>query len=108
MANFAGESIEALGQNPQHYTFLAAAQASPTLPVIWAEGDTSPVAWRGGELGPRPSTCLEASTADDAGHPRWAQPSLPGAPRCHHGKQTPREPICLLLIKPDAEMEMKT
>lgn len=34
-------------------------------------------------------------------------------PRCpeplgYHGKQTPREPICLLLIKPDAEMEMKT
>ena len=35
------------------------------------------------------------------------------SPRCpeplsYHGKQTPRELICLLLIKPDAEMEMKT
>ena len=38
---------------------------------------------------------------DDAGHPHWA-------PLGYHGKQTPREPICLLLIKPDAEMEMKT
>lgn len=67
----------------------------------------------GGVRGPgtRPSTWLGVSMGDDGG--QGGRGSAGRGPRCpeppgYHGKQTPRKPTRLPLVKPDAEMEMET
>lgn len=76
--------------------------------MTWGEGDIGPIARRDGEAWAQGRA------------PVWGRPrvmtvvtSTGYGPRCpkplsYHGEQTPRKPIRLLLIKPDAEMEMKT